>query len=71
MRIALAQMHMAAASDDTVTAVDRNLTRSIDLIEHAAEAGASLVMFPEVQLSRSFPNIPANAALTAMRPSLQ
>lgn len=58
MRIALAQMHMAAAADDTATAVDRNLTRSIDLIERAAEAGASLVMFPEVQLSPFFPQYP-------------
>ena len=58
MRIALAQMHMAATADDTATAVDRNLTRSIDLIERAAEAGASLVMFPEVQLSPFFPQYP-------------
>lgn len=48
MRIAMAQVRMDAA-------VDRNLAKTIDCMERAAEAGAELLFFPEVQLTPFFP----------------
>lgn len=48
MKIALAQMEM----EETM---ERNLERSIFLIEEAAKKEADLICFPEIQLSRFFP----------------
>lgn len=61
MKIALAQMHMASPAHAAAgtAAVDANLAHSVGLIERAAKAGASLVMFPEVQLSPFFPQYPS------------
>ena len=48
MRIALAQMQM---SQD----MESNYLKSLDFIRKAAEKGAALVMFPEIQLTPFFP----------------
>lgn len=48
MRLAMAQMQMD-------TPVGRNLAKTIRFMERAAEAGADLVFFPEVQLTPFFP----------------
>lgn len=48
MKLALAQMQM---SDDR----ERNLEKSLRMIREAAEAGADLIVFPEIQLSPFFP----------------
>ena len=48
MRLAMVQMRMDPS-------VDRNLAKTIRYMERAAEAGADLVFFPEVQLSQFFP----------------
>ena len=48
MRLAMVQMRMDPS-------VDRNLAKTIRYMERAAEAGADLVFFPEVQLSPFFP----------------
>lgn len=48
MRLAMVQMRMDPS-------VDRNLAKTIRYMERAAEAGADLAFFPEVQLSPFFP----------------
>lgn len=48
MRLAMAQMQMD-------TPVGHNLAKTIRFMERAAEAGADLVFFPEVQLTPFFP----------------
>ena len=48
MKLAMAQMRM---SDK----VEENLAKTLDYMERAAQAGAELVFFPEVQLSPFFP----------------
>lgn len=48
MRLALAQMKMD-------TSIDRNLAKTIRYMERAAEAGADMIFFPEVQLTPFFP----------------
>ena len=48
MRLAMVQMRMDPS-------VDRNLAKTIRYMERAAEAGADLVFFPEVQLSPFLP----------------
>ena len=48
MRLALAQMKMD-------TSIDRNLAKTIQYMERAAEAGADMIFFPEVQLTPFFP----------------
>ena len=48
MKLALAQMQM---SDDR----EQNLEKSLRMIREAAEAGADLIVFPEIQLSPFFP----------------
>lgn len=48
MKIALAQMQM---SHD----IESNYQKSVNLIREAAEKGAQLVMFPEIQLTPFFP----------------
>ena len=48
MKIALAQMQM-------LNDVEKNYQKSIRLVEKAAEQGAELICFPEIQLSPFFP----------------
>lgn len=48
MRLAMAQMQMD-------TSVDRNIAKTIGYMERAAEAGADLIFFPEIQLTPFFP----------------
>ena len=48
MKLAMAQMQMD-------TAIDSNLAKTIRCMERAAEAGADLIFFPEVQLTPFFP----------------
>ena len=48
MRLAFAQMKMD-------TSIDRNLAKTIQYLERAAEAGADMIFFPEVQLTPFFP----------------
>ena len=48
MKLALAQMKMEAS-------IDRNLAETIRYMERAAEAGADMIFFPEVQLTPFFP----------------
>ena len=48
MKIALAQMQMSYD-------MEANYQKSIDFIREAAEKSASLVMFPEIQLTPFFP----------------
>lgn len=51
MKIAMAQMQMTAD-------LHENLEKSLKLIEKAAEQGADLICFPEIQLSPFFPQTP-------------
>jgi predicted amidohydrolase len=48
MKIALAQMKMTPE-------MEINYQKSISLIEEAAQKGASLILFPEIQLTPFFP----------------
>lgn len=48
MKLAMVQMSNAGS-------IEENLKKSIDAIERAAEQGADLVLFPEVQLTEFFP----------------
>ena len=48
MKIALCQMQMSGDSE-------QNRRRSLEQIALAAQAGARLILFPEVQLSPFFP----------------
>ena len=48
MKIALAQMKMSAK-------IEENYEKSLGLIQTAAESGAKLICFPEIQLSPFFP----------------
>lgn len=48
MKIALAQMSMTDK-------VDHNLSKSLDLIKEASKKGANLILFPELQLTKFFP----------------
>ena len=48
MRIALAQMKNQGS-------VEANLNQSIEWMREAAEHGADLILFPEVQLTEFFP----------------
>lgn len=48
MRIALAQMSMSANIED-------NYQKTIGFVKEAAEKGADLILFPEIQLSPFFP----------------
>ena len=48
MKLAMVQMQMD-------TSIDRNLAKTIRYMERAAEAGADLLFFPEVQLTPFFP----------------
>ena len=48
MKIALAQMQM-------LNDLEKNYQKSIRLVEKAAEQGAELICFPEIQLSPFFP----------------
>lgn len=51
LRIALAQLSMT-------TDFNQNLEKSIDYMERAKKTGADLVFFPEIHLSRFFPQFP-------------
>jgi predicted amidohydrolase len=51
MKLALAQMKNQGG-------VEQNLAESMDLIRHAADQGADLILFPEVQLTEFFPQYP-------------
>lgn len=51
MRLAMVQMSNSGS-------VERNLEKSLRAIEEAAEKGAELVLFPEVQLTEFFPQYP-------------
>ena len=48
MKLALAQMMMS-------TRIEENLKKTLHLIHEAAERGADLICFPEIQLSPFFP----------------
>ena len=48
MKLAMAQMQMTASAEE-------NLDRTLRFMEQAAEAGADLIFFPEIQLSPFFP----------------
>ena len=48
MKLAMAQMQMTASAEE-------NLDRTLRFMERAAQAGANLIFFPEVQLSPFFP----------------
>lgn len=54
IKLALAQMANAGS-------MELNLAKSIRLIEQAAENGADLVLFPEVQLTEFFPQYPGQS----------
>ena len=54
IKLALAQMANAGS-------MERNLAKSIRLIEQAAANGADLVLFPEVQLTEFFPQYPGQS----------
>lgn len=54
IKLALAQMANAGS-------MERNLAKSIRLIEQAAENGTDLVLFPEVQLTEFFPQYPGQS----------
>lgn len=49
MKLAMAQMQMD-------TSIDCNLAKTIRCMERAAEAGADLIFFPEVQLTPFSPS---------------
>ncbi len=51
MRLALVQMSNAGT-------IQRNLSKSISAIREAAQNGADIVLFPEVQLTEFFPQYP-------------
>ena len=51
MILALAQMKMAQD-------VEANYQKTLQLIKEAAAGGASLIVFPEIQLSPFFPQFP-------------
>lgn len=51
MKIALAQMQM-------VEDVEANYRKSLDMIKVAADKGANIICFPELQLCRFFPQFP-------------
>lgn len=55
MKLAMVQMRMSES-------VEENLAKTMDYIEQAAQAGAELVFFPEVQLSPFFPQYEKRAA---------
>jgi predicted amidohydrolase len=55
MKIALGQMTMSAEMND-------NVGKTLDLMERAAEQGAQLILFPELQLSPFFPQYPGKDA---------
>ncbi len=48
MRLAMVQMSASGS-------MEQNMDKSIEAIRHAAEQGADLVLFPEVQLTEFFP----------------
>ena len=48
MRLAMVQMSASGS-------MEQNMDKSIEAIRHAAEQGADLVLFPEVQLAEFFP----------------
>ena len=50
MKLAMAQMQMG-------NSVEKNLSKTLDLISRAGEAGADLIFFPELQLTPFFPNM--------------
>jgi len=52
-KIALAQMAMSSEKN-------KNLIRSLTLLENAAEQGSDLILYPEVQLSPFFAQFPGN-----------
>ena len=52
MKIALAQIKMTPE-------MEINYQKSISLIEEAAKKGASLILFPEIQLTPFFPQFKA------------
>lgn len=61
MKIALVQTHMSDS-------VDANLAHALEMMRTAAQAGAELIVFPEVQLSPFFPQYPGrDASRYAMR----
>jgi predicted amidohydrolase len=51
LRLALIQMSMDFD-------LERNLQKSLNFMEQAKQAGADLIFFPEIQLSRFFPQFP-------------
>lgn len=51
MKLALAQMRMSEAPEE-------NLAASLDFIDRAAKNGAGLVIFPELQFTKFFPQYP-------------
>lgn len=51
MKLALFQMENAGT-------IEKNLRKSLDAIRTAAQAGAQLILFPEVQLTEFFPQYP-------------
>lgn len=51
MKLALCQMGMTESSE-------RNLEKSLAFIEQAAQNGADMIVFPEIQLSPFFPQYP-------------
>lgn len=54
MRLAMMQMAMKPERAD-------NLARSLDAVREAADRGADLILFPELQLSRFFPQYPGQS----------
>ena len=59
MRLAMAQMRVAES-------VSENLDKTLRFMKEAKERGADLILFPEVQFSRFFPQYEARDA--ASRP---
>jgi predicted amidohydrolase len=51
-------MKLAMAQIKNEGSLEQNLTKSIDAIKRAAEQGADLILFPEVQLTEFFPQYP-------------
>jgi predicted amidohydrolase len=51
MKLAMAQMKNEGS-------IEKNLAKSIEIIHRAAEQGADIVLFPEVQLTEFFPQYP-------------